>query len=179
MTTFRVHAVFVIAIAALAGWSIPFGAQSAPAAKESASTSVRIEPQKGRFAVGEKPIVVVMTIKNTSQREECFSTAPSLYRIHVTIKDSEPSKTEFHRHLRGEFRSGDGPDLAPGPVDCRPIAPGAQDSQKFDLAAFYDLSDPGDYNVYIEIYDPQGPTDGSGLWLRTNTARFEIEASPQ
>jgi hypothetical protein len=38
----------------------------------------------------------------------------------------------------------------------------------------YDLSKPGDYSVYLEIYDPAGPKDGSGHWLRTNTVNFKI-----
>jgi hypothetical protein len=166
-------------IVAIAGNGIYLGAQSTPAAKQSDSTSLSIDLQKHRFAVGEKPIVVIMTIKNTGQHGMCFSTDPYLYRIHVAMKDSERPKTEFHRHLRGEFRPGDGPDLAPSPVDCRPIAPRSLDSQKYDLTAFYDLSAPGDYSVYIEIYDPQGAKDGSGLWLRTNTAHFEMEAPAQ
>jgi hypothetical protein len=53
------------------------------------------------------------------------------------------------------------------------------DAQKYDLAAFYDLSKPGDYSVYLEIYDPAGPKDGSGHWLRTNTSDFKIEAPVQ
>ncbi len=179
MSMFRILAVFVSAAMALASCSISLKAQPAAAAKQSDSTSLSIDLQKHRFAVGEKPIIVIMTIKNTGQHGMCFSTDPYLYRIHVAMKDSERPKTEFHRHVRGEFRTGDGPDLAPGPVDCRPIAPGSLDSQKYDLTAFYDLSAPGDYSVYIEIYDPQGAKDGSGLWLRTNTAHFEMEAPAQ
>ena len=65
------------------------------------------------------------------------------------------------------------------PVVARFIAPGSVDSLKFDLSGFYDISKPGDYSVYLEIYDPAGPKDGSGHWLRTNTAKFEIQAPAQ
>ena len=36
--------------------------------------------------------------------------------------------------------------------------------------------EPGDYSVYLQIYDPSDPNDGSGHWLRSNTANFHIEA---
>jgi hypothetical protein len=179
MATFRIFAVFVGAAVALASCSIPLAAQPSPASNQSGSTSVRVELPKDRFTVGEKPIRAVMTIRNIGQHEVCFLTDRSLYRIHVTRKDIEPSKTQLHRHLRGEFRPGDGLELMPGPVDCRPIAPGSLDSLKYDLMEYYDLSAPGDYSVYIEIYDQSGPKDGSGLWLRTNTAHFKIEAHAQ
>ena len=175
MTIFRILAVFLSVTVVCESCPISIGAQPLRA-RESVSTSVSIEPQNNRFAFGERPITVIMTIKNNGQQGECFSTDPSLYRIHVTNKGSEPPKTEFHRHRLGDFRPGDGPELMPGPVDCRPITPGSQDSRKYDLARFYDLSEPGDYSVYIEIYDPQGPQDGSGFWLRTNTAHFTVGA---
>jgi hypothetical protein len=178
MTTFRFLAVFVSATMAFASCSISLEAQTAPAANQSDSTSIRIEVQKDHFAAGEKPIVI-MTIKNISQHEVWFSTNPSLHRIHVTRRDGEPPKTELHRHLLGDFRPGDGPELMPGPVISRPIAPGSLDSQQYDLARYYDLSAPGDYSVYLEIYDPAGPKDGSGHWLRTNTVKFEMQAPAQ
>ena len=177
MTAFRRLTLSVATFVAITASFFFLNAQPVPATKQSDPISVHIELQKNRFAVGEKPILVVMAIKNISQHEVCFSTDHSLYRIHVATKDNEPPKTGFHRHLRGEFRPGDGPVLMPGPVDCRPIASGALDSQKYDLAAYYDLTVPGKYSVHIEIYDPYGPDDGSGHWLRTNTANFEIEPS--
>ncbi len=178
MTMFRIIRMFVGMTLAITICSPPLRAQSSSAGKQPDSISIHITLQKSNFAVGEKPIGVV-AITNTSQHEVCLLTAPDLYRVHVATKDSESPKTEFHRHLRGEFRPGDGPDLAPGPVDCRAIAVGSQDSLKFDLSAFYDLSSPGDYSVYLEIYDPVGPKDGSGHWLRTNTVKFKVEAPTQ
>lgn len=120
-----------------------------------------------------------MAIENISSNEVWFSTASNLYRIHVTGKDGDPPKTELHRHILGDFRPGDGPDLMEGPVVGRSIAPGVADAQKYDLTYFYDLSKPGDYSVYLELYDLTGPKDGSGHWLRTNTTKFEIVAPAQ
>ncbi len=178
MLTIRSIALFVGATLAIVTGPIRSEAQSAPATDEPDSVSIHISLEKSTFAIGEKPIGV-LAIKNISSSELCLSTDPHLYRIQVKSKDAEPPKTELHRHLRGEFRPGDGPELASGPIDCRSIAPGSVDSLKFDLSAFYDLSKPGDYSVYLEIYDPAGPKDGSGHWLRTNTAKFTIQTPTQ
>ncbi len=176
MLTFRTLVMFVaVTIATLEG-PVPLGAQSAPAANQRDSVSIHITLQKSSYFIGEKPIAV-MTIKNNSSKEIWFSTNPYLERIHITSKDSEPRKTQLHRHLLGDFRPGDGPGLLSGGITGRDIAPGAVDAQKYDLAAYYDLSKPGDYSVYLEIYDPAGPKDGSGHWLRTNTVKFEMQAS--
>ena len=175
MLRFHVLAMFISVTVAIVSCPIPSSAQSAPAANHTDSVSIHISLQKSTYAIGEKPIAV-MAIENTSSNEVWFSTASYLYRIHVTSKDGGPPKTEFHRHLLGDFRPGDGPALMEGPVAGRSIAPGSADAQKYDLTAYYDLSKPGDYSVYIEIYDPTGPKDGSGHWLRTNTTKFEIVA---
>lgn len=150
-------------------------AQAAPALNQPDSISIHISAGKNSYVVGEQPITV-MAMKNTSQNQVCFSTASYLYRIHLTSNDGEPRKTELDRHMRGDFRPGDVPALDGGSAVCRPIAPGASDSLKYDLAAYYDLSTPGNYSVYLEIYDPAGPKDGSGHWIRTNTTNFKIEA---
>ena len=176
MQTFRTLVMFVAATITTTG-PIPSGAQSAPKANQPDSVSIHITLQKSSYAIGEKP-VAVMTINNTGSKDIWFSTASYLYRIHVTSKDGEPPKTEFHRHILGDYRAGDGPGLLSGGVG-RDIAAGATDAQKYDLAAFYDLNKSGDYSVYLELYDPAGPKDGSGRWLRTNTVNFEIKAAGQ
>ena len=176
MQTFRTLVMLVAATMATLECPIPSGAQSAPG-NQPDSVWIHISLQKSRYAIGEKPIAV-MTIKNISSNEIFYNDASYLYRIHVTSKDGEPSKTELHRHILGDFRPGDGPDLRTDSVG-RSIAPGSVDSQKYDLAAFYDLSKPGDYSVCLEIYDPAGPKDGSGHWLRTNTANVKIQAPVQ
>jgi len=178
MSTIRVVlALFVAGTVAIASVPIQLGAQSAPAANRADSVSIDISLQKSSYFIGEKPIAV-MTIKNISSNAICFSTASHLYRVHVIRKESEPPKTELHRHILGDFRSGDGPGLRSDSI-CRDIAPGSMDAQKYDLAAYYDLSKPGDYSVHLEIYDPAGPQDGSGHWLRTNTVKFKVLAPTQ
>jgi len=179
MSTIRVLVLLVAATAVIASCPIPSEAQSAPAAHEPDSVSIHISLEKNSYAIGEKPIGV-LAIKNTSTNEVTYPNDMHHVRVHVTRKDAEPPKTELHRHLTGDFRSGDSNlGLRGGSVVARFIAPGSVDSLKFDLSAFYDLSKQGDYSVYLEIYDPAGPEDGSGHWLRTNTAKFTIQAPAQ
>jgi hypothetical protein len=175
MSPIRVLALLVGATAAIASCPVPLGAQSAPAANQPDSVSIHISLQKSSYASGEKPIAV-LAIKNVTSEPIWFSNNRYLERIHVTRKDGEPPKTELYRHMLGDFRPGDGPGLLSGPVVGRSITPGSLDSQKYDLTYFYNLGEPGDYSVYLEIYDPAGPQDGSGHWLRTNTVNFKIQA---
>ncbi|WP_263416481.1 hypothetical protein [Terriglobus albidus] len=175
MQRFRILVMFVATIATLES-PIPSGAQSAQA-KQPDSVSIHLSLEKSSYVIGETPIAV-MTIKNISSKEVWFSNASYHRRIHVRRKDSEAPKNEVYRHMLGDFRPGDGPDLRSDTI-ARPIAPGTVATQKYDLTYFYDVSQPGDYSIYLEIYDPAGPQDGSGHWLRTNTVNFEMKAPSQ
>ena len=176
MLTFRTLVMFAAATIATVEGPILLRAQSAAMANQPDSVSIHVSLQKSSYAIGEKPIAVLTFI---SPNGIWFSNDRYQERIHITSKDGEPPKTELHRHLLGDFRPGDGPELTSGPVAGRFIGPGSLDSQKYDLTYFYDLSKPGDYSVYLEIYDPAGPKDGSGHWLRTNAVNFKIQAPVQ
>jgi hypothetical protein len=174
MTRLRILALSATSIVLIAATSVSVFAQASESSGKSRSVSVSIELDKDRIAAGKKPWAIV-TMKNISRHDAvCLSTSPDLFRIHVSGSDGEPPLTEWHRHLRGDVRPGDGPDTPAGPVTCRPIAPKASDFEGFDLSQYYDLRAAGKYSVYLEVYDPLGPPDGSGLWLRTNTVQFEI-----
>jgi hypothetical protein len=147
-------------------------AQTAPPPAQGPSIAVSLELLKTHIPAGQKP-TAILTIENISHSSS-FSTASSFYRVHIEGKDGGPPETEWQRHRRGDFRPGDGPDLVDGPVVDRNIAPGTSAITTFDLTAFYDLSAPGEYTVYMEYLDaPNGPSK-PGVWLRTNTVRFEI-----
>jgi hypothetical protein len=179
MLMLRTVVMFVFATIATVEGPVSSGAQPAPAASQADSVSIHISLEKNTYAIGEKPIGI-LAIKNISSNEIMCPNDLHHVRVHVTRKDTEPPKTELHRHLLGDFRSGDSNiGLRGGSVVARFIAPGSVDSLKFDLSAFYDISMPGDYSVYLEIYDPAGPKDGSVHWLRTNTVKFEIQAPAQ
>jgi len=178
MTRFRSVALHMTASILIATASTSLYSQTASPPIQVPSIAVSIALERDHVPVGKKP-QVVLTIRNISKQEICFSTASNLYRIHVDGEGGEPPKTEMHRHSLGDFRPGDGPALDDGPVVCSDIAPGASAFRIHDLSAYYDLSVPGKYTVYLEILDePQGPS-GPGVWLRTNTAQFEVQASAQ
>ena len=169
------------AIVVLAGWCASMDAQAASKATQPQSIIASLAFEKDRVPVGERPRGLV-TVKNIGDLVVCVFNGSSTYRFHIEGIDGEPPMTEYNRHLHGDFRPGDGPALMDGPVVCTEIAPpmagfpGMSKLFKFDLATYYDLSAPGKYAVYIEIYDPLGPRDGSGIWVRSNTAQFEVEA---
>jgi hypothetical protein len=177
MTRFHTFALSVTTIIVLAAQSASLNAQAASPPSRVSSIAVSLTIKKDQVPVGQKPWAV-LTIKNISQRVIGISTNLS-FRIHIEGKGGEAPETEYHRHLHGDFRPGDGPALGGGPVIVSNLEVGAAQIQEWDLTMFYDLSRPGKYTVYIELYDPMGPGDGSGVWLRTNTVQFEIVPSSQ
>lgn len=178
MIGFRRHTLSVTTIVAVAFLFTSVDAQTAPPSSQGLSITVTLALEKDHVPLGQKPRAV-LTIKNISQQGVCFSTASRLYRVHIQGQDGEPPETVWQRHRHGEFRLGDGPELMDGPVVCQYIAPGASDVHIYDLTMFYNLSVPAKYAVYMEIRDePKGPA-GPSVWLRTNTAQFEIQQPPQ
>jgi hypothetical protein len=147
-------------------------AQTAEPTHQSATIAPSIALEKDRIPVGEKPKVTLL-IYNISH-SSYFSHSSRFYQVHLEGKDGEPAKTELYRHMLGDFRPGDGPELMEGPDAGLIIAPGSLGRLTFDLTAFYYLSTPGKYSVYLEYLDsPNGPSQ-PGVWLRTNTLQFEI-----
>jgi hypothetical protein len=179
----RTLALAVMMIPTIVATGPPSAAQEASPAPQPGSIAASIVLDRSHFAVGEKPLLLI-TIKNVWDRKICVSlgSPPYEYRLHVSGRDGEPPQTEYQRHLNGVFRPGDGPDLPITVSSCTEIAPpmfnfdGVSVVFKFNLAAYYDLSAPGRYSVYLEVHDPVGPQDGAGIWVRTNTAQFEVEA---
>lgn len=152
--------------------SAQLSAQSASTANHSPSIAVSLALEQSQVPVGNTPRAV-LTVKNVADQAICFSTSMHLYRIHVSSKTGEAPETELRRHRHGDFRPGDKPELAEGPVVCPEIAPGKSVIRIYDLSKFYDLSVPGAYTVYIEVRDT------SGVWLRSNTAKLEMTAVAQ
>src|SRR5580704_4670597 len=159
---------------AIAANGMVLDAQASPHDAQSNSVAVSITLESDHIAAGQKPVLIV-TLKNIGRATLDFSPASDRYRVHVAGKDVDPPETELQRHHHGDFRPGDGPALVEGPVVVTEFAPGEAVTRKFDLTRFYDLSKPGEYNVYMDVYDPSGPADQSGLWLKTNTVQFEVE----
>ena len=150
MTRFRTLVLFLTMPAMYAANKIALDAQTTTPSSKSASISVSVSLQKNRIATDEKPLAI-LTVKNISDRDVSLRTDMLDYRVHLEGEKGEPSKTSFHRRLRGEFQPGER-DLAYGGV-IDSISPGASEVSKFDLARFYDLKVPGKYAVYIEVRD--------------------------
>jgi hypothetical protein len=173
MTTLRNLALCVAAIFATAPSTI---AQTSEPPHPGATIAPSIALEKDRIPVGEKPKVILL-IYNISH-SSYFSHSSHFYRVHVEGMDGEPAKTELYRHMLGDFRPGDGPELMEGPDAGLNIAPRSLGRLTFDLGAFYDLSAPGKYSVYLEYLDsPNGPSK-PGVWQRTNTMQFEVIQPP-
>jgi hypothetical protein len=123
-----------------------------------------------RVLVGQE-VKAILTMKNIGSGIAVETGDPSNYRLRVKGEMGEPPKTLWHRRLLGE------PGLEPleitVPAFPRDILPGKSVDRTFLLRAFYDLSVPGKYSVYLEARDK------SGAWLRTNTVTFETQTSLQ
>jgi len=174
MSGFRSLALSVTSIAAFAALSITLHAQAAAPPSQGPSISVSLALANDHVPAGESPQAVV-TMKNTSKETKCFHTADSLYRIHVEGKNGGPPETELQRKRQEQVRSGKASAPEEDSTRCMNIAPGDWFHLTYDLGLLYDFREPGTYTVYLEILDESKDKPGSGVWLRTNTAQFEIE----
>jgi hypothetical protein len=136
--------------------------------------------QKNHIPMSEKRIAILEVASTgaptvIADREIMLGCPPSQYRIHIE-KDGagEPAKTEHYRHMLGDFREGDGPDQSSGSCFAVPLRAGSTVRQSYDLSAYYDLTKPGSYLLYIEFFDYDG-RNKSGAWIRSNTAHFDVQ----
>lgn len=181
MIAFRNLAIYAVAVVGVTGNCIGLSAQATSENAQSPSISVSITLRNNHVTVGEK-LIGDLTVKNISDQNLCVSTRGAL--VHIEGKDGEPPKTEYYRHLLGDFRPGDGPEQTSGLYACQSVAPrigtfdGMSTTFHFDLNAYYNLSVPGEYSVYIEFPDiePKGET---GLLIPTPKVNFELEAKKQ
>jgi hypothetical protein len=137
--------------------------------------------QKNHIPMSEKRIAI-LEVTSTSDptviadREIMLGCPPFQYRIHIEKDDTgEPAKTEYYRHILGDFRKGDGPDQSGGSCFAVPLRSGSTIRQSYDLSYFYDLTEPGSYVLYMEFFDYDG-RNKSGAWIKSNTAHFDVQA---
>jgi hypothetical protein len=140
-----------------------------------------LTPQKNHIPMSEKRIAILEVASTgdptvIADREIMLGCPPSSERVHIE-KDGtgEPAKTERYRHMLGDFRKGDGPDQSGGSCVAVPLRAGSTVRQSYDLSAYYDLTKPGSYLLYIEIFDKDG-RNKTGVWIRSNTAHFDVQA---
>jgi len=140
------------------------------AANPSPAITVSISLQKDKVPLGESPWVL-FAVKNLTDHEIVIE--DSMCRLHVEGEKGERPRTPASKVITNRFQSRV---ATLRPVVYVPwiIAPGETSIHKYKLAYLFDLSDPGQYTIYIEVMDPS-----SHKWLRTNTANFEMQRPTQ
>ena len=118
---------------------IIIGFACAVAAAQSTPISLSIAIPKDHIPVGQKPWVW-LTVKNLTNEEISYP----YDQVYVQDETREPPATSWGRQRKNG-------QLMPGPGVPPSIHPGDSFTMKYDLSAFYDLSKPGKYTVYIEV----------------------------
>jgi hypothetical protein len=146
--------------------------RSATLAGRSATMVLSLAVPKENISEGQTPWVF-LTVKNLSQDGMPFPQD----RVHVEGEKGEPPTTLFQRQLTHKLLPGEQEvrDTGYGPF----IEPGASFTRKYDLTKLYDLSSPGKYSVYVDVLDHSASKNNAGVWVRSNTAKFEITPSAQ
>jgi hypothetical protein len=140
-----------------------------------------ITPEKNHILMSEKRIAILEIVSTAdpttiADREIMLDCPPSQYRVHIEQDGvGEPEKTEYYRHILGDFRKGDGPEQSSGSCFAIPLRAGSTLRRSYDLAAYYDLTKPGSYSLYIEFFD-EDRRNKIGSWIKSNTAQFNIRA---
>jgi hypothetical protein len=163
MRQFSVLALCLMSIIATATMGVPLAAQKSPEPVSSSPIQVSISMKQSLVPVG-KPIVLDIAVKNVSNE----SYYGDDFLPHVEGEKGELARTEYHRRRRHEPGM---PELAGmGPTPDREIKAGKTGYRGLPLGAYYDLSAPGTYSVYVE-YQCE-----NGKWQRTNTVQFIVQA---
>ena len=130
------------------------------AAQSSSAIALSIAIPKEHIPADQKPWVW-LTVKNLTREEIPYPQD----QVYVQEESREPPATTWGRQRKnGQLPTGYVPS----------IQPGDSFTMKYDLSAFYDLSKPGKYSVYVEMLPV---FHGKGDWMRSPIAHFEITAA--
>jgi hypothetical protein len=142
---------------------------------KSAHIAVSIALPKKQIPAGQKPRVV-LTVENLGGNLTILFPPD---RVRVVGEAGEPPTTLYQRQVTQTLRPGE-PGLMMGGFEPE-IRPSFSSDREYDLSMFYNLSKPGKYTVYIEVLDVSAPETkhGAGLWVRSKTVQFEIQAPNQ
>jgi hypothetical protein len=88
-------------------------------------------------------------------------------RVHVVGDRDEPHTTLLQRQRTGTLNSGEPATRTGGfePI----IRSHSSSTRKYDLTKLYDLTHPGHYTVFVEVFDT-----ASEIWVRSAPVEFEI-----
>lgn len=139
-------------------------AQISPASQHT-SIAVKLALDKDSVTKGESPLA---TLTVTNLTKKILPIHDSSVRVYLEDRKGERPMTLNQRLRTGKLHAGD---VQPSYEEMWlwEINPNVSSGRKYDLEGFYDIGDPGQYSVYMEVLDPT-----SGKWLRTNTARFDV-----
>ena len=160
---------FALCFAQLVGGSAVHG-QTASKVNPPPSIAVSISIDRDSVTQGQTPWAI-LTVKNLTERE--LPIHDWAVRVHIEGQNGEPPATLIQRLMTGKLQPGDQA-IRADEQWLWEIPPGESSSHKYKLSYFYDLNAPGKYVVYLEVLDPVSQKS-----LRTNTAKFEIQASKQ
>jgi hypothetical protein len=134
------------------------------AAGQAPAIAISITLQKDKVPLGESPWGL-LTVKNLTNEEITIN----LPRLHVEGEKGElflkPEAQIISQRLQPTTR------LRTAVYVPWTIAPRDTSTHKYQLAHFFNLSDRGQYTVYMEVTDPS-----SHKLLRTNSAKFEMQS---
>jgi hypothetical protein len=149
---------------------------------KSAHIAVSVVLPRKQIPAGQKPWVV-LTVENLGGN---VTSAFPETRVHVEEGAGEPPTTLYQRQITHTLRPGERelmmggfqPSIGPALSED---GPKFSADMKYDLSLLYDLTKPGEYTVYIEALDLSAPETihGAGLWVRSKTVPFEIQAPNQ
>lgn len=127
--------------------------------------AVSISLQKDKIPLGQSPWVL-LSVENLTDREITVGEA----NPHVEGKQGELPMKPYARIVTESFQPRT-PRLTRVVYVPWNIAPKGSSIHKYQLGYFFDLSQQGRYTVYMDVMDPS-----SHKWLRTNTAKFEMQS---
>lgn len=170
----------VIAMAMSHGWVVYADAQTAestPATRPAFSLS--LSAKQAQIKVGEL-IQLVVLLKNTSgnviQDYVTHSKLGSVgYGFFMTILDgngNSPAMTKYYRHQIGQYLPGeqekDVNDVG-GRIDFFPLQPGESVERDVNVQRFYDIEQPGKYQIWVEKIDEK-----SQIRVKSNTITVTV-----
>ena len=154
-------------IAALIDASTLSESQSATGTKRPQMVALSIFLPEKHLVAGQTPFVF-LTVKNLSETAISFPQD----RVYVEGERGEAATTLRQRQLTQRRRPGE-PSLLGGGFEPN-VEPRGKFTRKYDLSQLYDVSIPGKYSVYIEVFDQA--SGSMGHWVRSPIATFEVKA---
>ncbi len=181
--TFQLRTVFLAAVLILLGTRLVWSEQSNTPAHRSGSVSppftLTASAVNDLVKVGSA-VVLNVTVTNTSNHEISIWKANSkdqggyVYKVNVKIeKDSSPRETTFGRRIRlhhGNLANITPDDYMVGASGAPlPLRPGKTRKDEVNVSRLYDLSQPGNYIVQVQLFD-----ETTKIFVKSNNIMIKV-----